>query len=97
MHRMLVFTYGVLCYLLFLGTLLICHRLRGQRARPQVPRFCRRDGLWSGAAHQCGVIRSMRERINRVTDVVVLTGGLFLTCWFYYELYQAFRGSYLVF
>jgi hypothetical protein len=39
----------------------------------------------------------MSERINRVTDVVVLTGGLFLTCWFYYELYQAFRGSYLVF
>lgn len=39
----------------------------------------------------------MRERINRVTDVLVLTAGLFLTSWFYYELYQAFRSSYLVF
>jgi len=39
----------------------------------------------------------MSERINRVTDVVVLTTGLFLTSWFYYELYQAFLSSYLVF
>jgi len=38
----------------------------------------------------------MRERINRVTDVVVLTAGLFLTSWFYYELYQAFRSASLV-
>jgi hypothetical protein len=33
---------------------------------------------------------SMRERINIVTDVVILTAGLFLTGWFYYELYQVF-------
>jgi hypothetical protein len=39
----------------------------------------------------------MRERINRMTDVVALTAGLFLTGWFYYELYQAFHSFYLVF
>jgi hypothetical protein len=39
----------------------------------------------------------MNERSNWVTDIVVLTAGLFLTSWFYYELYQAFRISSLVF
>jgi len=39
----------------------------------------------------------MSERINRVTDVVILTAGLFLTSWFYYELYQTFRSSSLIF
>jgi hypothetical protein len=39
----------------------------------------------------------MSARIQRVTDVVILTGGLFLTSWFYYELYQTFRNSSLVF
>jgi hypothetical protein len=39
----------------------------------------------------------MRERINKAADVVVLTAGLFLTSWFYYELFQAFCSSYLVF
>jgi hypothetical protein len=39
----------------------------------------------------------MKEKINRMTDVVVLIAGLFLTSWFYYELYQAFRVSSLVF
>lgn len=33
----------------------------------------------------------MSERINTATDVTVLTAGLFLTGWFYYELYLAFR------
>jgi hypothetical protein len=32
-----------------------------------------------------------------MTDVVILTAGLFLTSWFYYELYQAFRSAYPVF
>jgi hypothetical protein len=40
---------------------------------------------------------SMSERINRVTDVVVLTAGLFLTGWFYYELYQVFCSPYPAF
>ena len=40
---------------------------------------------------------SISEKINRVTDVVVLTAGLFLTGWFYYELYQVFLSPYLVF
>jgi hypothetical protein len=39
----------------------------------------------------------MGERINKATDVVILTAGLFLTSWFYYELYQAFQSSYLAF
>jgi len=30
-------------------------------------------------------------------DVLVLTAGLFITSWFYYELYQAFQISSLVF
>jgi hypothetical protein len=32
-----------------------------------------------------------------MTDVVVLTAGLFLTSWFYYELFQAFCSSALIF
>jgi hypothetical protein len=40
---------------------------------------------------------SMRERIHRLTDVIVLTAGLLLTGWFYYELYQAFLSPSLVF
>ena len=40
---------------------------------------------------------SMSERINRVTDVIVLAVGLFLTSWFYYELYQVFLSPYLAF
>jgi hypothetical protein len=40
---------------------------------------------------------SMSERINRVTGVVVLTAGLFLTGWFYYELYQVFCSPYPAF
>lgn len=39
----------------------------------------------------------MNERMHRVIDVVTLTAGLFLVSWFYYELYQAFRSSSLVF
>jgi hypothetical protein len=39
----------------------------------------------------------MREGMNRVTDVVVLAAGFFLTGWFYYELYLAFQISSLVF
>jgi hypothetical protein len=39
----------------------------------------------------------MREGMNRVTDVVVLAAGLFLTGWFYYELYQALQISSLIF
>jgi hypothetical protein len=40
---------------------------------------------------------TMRERINLVTDVVVLTAGLFVVGWYYYELYQAFHGPSLGF
>ena len=40
---------------------------------------------------------SMRERIHRLTDVAVLTAGLLLTGWFYYELYLAFLSPSLVF
>jgi hypothetical protein len=39
----------------------------------------------------------MRERIHRATDMVILTAGLFLTGWFYYELYLAFLSSSLIF
>jgi hypothetical protein len=38
---------------------------------------------------------SMHERINLATDVVILTIGLFLIGWYYYELYLIFRGFYL--
>ncbi len=37
------------------------------------------------------------ERSNKVTDVIALTAGFFLTGWFYYELYQAFQNFSLVF
>jgi len=33
----------------------------------------------------------MRNRINTLIDTVVLAVGLFLTCWFYHELYLTFR------
>ena len=39
----------------------------------------------------------MSERINTAIDVTVLSVGFFLTSWFYYELYQAFRIYYLGF
>ena len=39
----------------------------------------------------------MSERRNRMMDVLILTAGLFLTSWFYYELYQAFQISSLIF
>lgn len=33
----------------------------------------------------------MSESIHKVPGVVILTAGLLLTSWFYYELYQAFH------
>jgi hypothetical protein len=37
----------------------------------------------------------MSEQIDTAIDATVLTVGLFLTSWYYYELYQAFRIYYL--
>ena len=35
---------------------------------------------------------AMNKRMQNVGDMVVLTAGLLLVSWFYYELYQGFRG-----
>lgn len=39
----------------------------------------------------------MSERLNRTIEAVILTVGLLLTSCFYYELCQAFLGSFPTF